>query len=422
MAVDVQTFTPGSGLWTKPANALWTEMFAIGGGGCGGAGAQGGAGTNRHGGGGGGGGAWSRALYAAADLPATLSVQCGAGGGGAGYGPQERSHPDQAFPSTDSAAATIGHRLSITADGIVTHLRYWRGSNAARKLSLWSAAGVKLGTVTDAATASNGWRELQLPTPVVVTAGTYTISYTTESSPYYYSSGMPGSTAPHITGATYYYTLGATEAFPATQNAGYTASLDLVYQQSVTAGAAATDSYVGANQDSAWVYASAGGNGGNGSTAAGAAGAAGANGEFPGPAGAAGGVVTPTYPASGSARWRRRRRRRRCPLEQRVGRGRAGRQPARVGLGAWLGGGRRSRQPLGAGHGRGLLRHDGRRLRRGRRGRQQRHQRGRRRRRGCHARRRRRGRRRHDRGGARGQRRAGRVRRAGPRRHRDLVE
>jgi hypothetical protein len=80
--VDVQVFTPGTTMWNKPAGAVWVEMFCIGGGGGGGSGIAGAAGAGRFGGSGGGCGAWSRALYAAVDLPASLNVQCGAAGAG----------------------------------------------------------------------------------------------------------------------------------------------------------------------------------------------------------------------------------------------------------------------------------------------------------------------------------------------------
>lgn len=77
--VDVQTFvTAGiTDTWTKPAGAKIVEMVAIGGG------ASGSAGRNAAtaaGGGGGGGGSWATNTYLASDLPATLTVEVGAGG------------------------------------------------------------------------------------------------------------------------------------------------------------------------------------------------------------------------------------------------------------------------------------------------------------------------------------------------------
>ena len=45
---------------------------------------------------------------------------------------------------------TCGTRFVVNANGRITHVRYWFGSGGnTRRLSVWSAAGVKLAGVVD---------------------------------------------------------------------------------------------------------------------------------------------------------------------------------------------------------------------------------------------------------------------------------
>ena len=81
--VDIQAFsTPGTSTWTKPVGAKSVRVQLVAGGGGGSAGSRGAAGTIRTGGGGGGGGGYNDVMFAASDLPATMSVAVGAGGVG----------------------------------------------------------------------------------------------------------------------------------------------------------------------------------------------------------------------------------------------------------------------------------------------------------------------------------------------------
>lgn len=80
-ATDIQTFTSGTGTWTKPSGSpVLVEVHVFGGGGGGGGGGKAASGTVVSGGGGGGGGAHSVAYFAPADLGSTEAITVGAGG------------------------------------------------------------------------------------------------------------------------------------------------------------------------------------------------------------------------------------------------------------------------------------------------------------------------------------------------------
>ncbi len=93
--------------------------------------------------------------------------------------------PDQTV-TNDPSAYELGTRFTPETDGTVTELRYFRGlADAAdtdtRALTLWSADGTVLATVTSIALPQEaGWQGVALPVPVALQAGeTYIVSYGT---------------------------------------------------------------------------------------------------------------------------------------------------------------------------------------------------------------------------------------------------
>lgn len=111
---DVQTFDAGTGqTWSKPGGSpTLVEVICIGAGGGGGGGASS-VSTLKNGGSGGGGGAVTRALYPAANLPGTVTVDVGAGGtggagGAAGAGASGTPGNDGSGPSNFGTYQTAG--------------------------------------------------------------------------------------------------------------------------------------------------------------------------------------------------------------------------------------------------------------------------------------------------------------------------
>nr|BFF20410.1 hypothetical protein GCM10025730_39310 [Promicromonospora thailandica] len=80
----------------------------------------------------------------------------------------------------DGAAVELGTRFSVTRDGEIGAVRFYRGpaNTGAHTVTLWSDAGAPLATADAPAGGSEGWQTVPLPTPVDVTAGsTYVVSY-----------------------------------------------------------------------------------------------------------------------------------------------------------------------------------------------------------------------------------------------------
>ncbi|MGI8693480.1 MAG: DUF4082 domain-containing protein [Geodermatophilaceae bacterium] len=90
--------------------------------------------------------------------------------------------PTQAPTQTSDLrnGAELGMVWQTNISGRVTGIRFYKvaGDTGVHTGSLWSTAGVRLGTGTFTAESGSGWQQLVLTTPVQVTAGTqYVVSY-----------------------------------------------------------------------------------------------------------------------------------------------------------------------------------------------------------------------------------------------------
>jgi hypothetical protein len=80
----------------------------------------------------------------------------------------------------DGAAVELGTQFSAARDGVVGAVRFYRGAGNAgpHTVTVWSAGGAPLATAEAPSGQGEGWQTVQLPQPVVITAGTtYVVSY-----------------------------------------------------------------------------------------------------------------------------------------------------------------------------------------------------------------------------------------------------
>ena len=90
----------------------------------------------------------------------------------------------------EAAALELGMKFSAAADGMVTGVRFYKGSKntGTHTGTLWSAIGQKLATATFGAESASGWQQVLFSTPVAVTAGTtYVVSYHTDAGYFSYA-------------------------------------------------------------------------------------------------------------------------------------------------------------------------------------------------------------------------------------------
>ncbi|HEY1007273.1 MAG TPA: N,N-dimethylformamidase beta subunit family domain-containing protein, partial [Sphingobacteriaceae bacterium] len=127
----------------------------------------------------------------------------------------------------DMVPIEVGVKFRPKVNGFITGIRFYKGpTNTGTHIgSLWTASGTNLGRATFSGETSGGWQEVQLPSPVPVTAGTiYVASYHTNAGQYSsdeeYFTGS-GVSTPYlealgngVSGDNGLYTYSATPTFP----------------------------------------------------------------------------------------------------------------------------------------------------------------------------------------------------------------
>lgn len=141
----------------------------------------------------------------------------------------------------ESSAVELGTSFTPSKDGTVTAIRFYKsaGNGGTHVGSLWTSAGVRLASATFGAETATGWQQVQLSTPVSVTAGTtYVVSYLAPQGHYSYTSGFFASpytagdlTAPATSNGRYLY--GAAGGFPTFSWGASNYFVDVVFKRTI---------------------------------------------------------------------------------------------------------------------------------------------------------------------------------------------
>ena len=138
--------------------------------------------------------------------------------------------------SNDHNAVEVGVKFSADTDGVITGIRFYKGATntGPHVADLWSSTGTLLATATFTSETASGWQQVNLSSPVSITAGTtYVVSYHTNGdysadSNYFATSLASGDlTAPAGSNGVYAY--GAAGVFPTNSFGATNYWVDVVY-------------------------------------------------------------------------------------------------------------------------------------------------------------------------------------------------
>lgn len=75
--------------------------------------------------------------------------------------------------ATDAAALTVGAKFQVSAPGVITSVRFYKGArNTGTHIgSLWNSSGAQLASATFVNESATGWQEVAFAVPVAVQPG-----------------------------------------------------------------------------------------------------------------------------------------------------------------------------------------------------------------------------------------------------------
>src|SRR5262249_40795567 len=134
----------------------------------------------------------------------------------------------------------LGVRFTADAGGTITAIRFYKASaNTGTHVgSLWSSTGTRLATATFTNETAAGWQQVNLPTPVAITAGTtYVASYHTTIGHYssdgnYFASARDNAPLHAAASVNGVYAYGATSGFPSNVFQATNYWVDVVFNSS----------------------------------------------------------------------------------------------------------------------------------------------------------------------------------------------
>jgi hypothetical protein len=153
--------------------------------------------------------------------------------------------PGLVGPVTDHGAVELGVQFQTTAAGTVTGIRFYKNPwNTGTHIgNLWSASGTLLGSATFTNETASGWQQVNLATPVAITAGTtYIVSYHSaagnySADPNYFStSRTSGALKAPPNGGSSVYAYGSSSVFPSNSGGLDNYWADLVFSRTGGAG------------------------------------------------------------------------------------------------------------------------------------------------------------------------------------------
>jgi hypothetical protein len=159
--------------------------------------------------------------------------------------------------ANDSSSAELGVKFTADASGLITGLRFYKGSQnvGPHVADLWSSTGTLLASANFTNETTNGWQQVNFTTPVAITAGaTYVASYHTNGnysidSNYFANPLVSGDlTAPASGNGVYAY--GSSSIFPSNSFNATNYWVDVIYTKTSQPPVANNDSGFVANENS----------------------------------------------------------------------------------------------------------------------------------------------------------------------------